>query len=164
MKASKYLKQRALLNRSRYAVRALAFDVLPSLITSLQGVQQSIPPLASDVKKSVLSRETPGVGEWVTTVWDPSELSKARLLFPEMEYVIGYSWISTAPEESPPMVPSAGAMDLLREEFEFRIRTAMTYGAGRGYRDRSKQEREEWTQNEILYALRSIISKNMLSV
>lgn len=46
-------------------------------------------------------------------------------------------------------------VEALRDEFEFRIRTAVTYGCGKGFRERPVQERADWIQREIVKAMLS---------
>ena len=43
--------------------------------------------------------------------------------------------------------------EALRKEFEYRIRTAVAYGSGLGYRELPVQERADWIQREIRNAV-----------
>ena len=42
MRAPRFLRQRAQLNRSRYAVRMIATEVLPSLVRSMQTMNDTL--------------------------------------------------------------------------------------------------------------------------
>ena len=42
MRASRFLRQRAQLNRSRYAVRMIASEVLPSLVRAMQTMNDTL--------------------------------------------------------------------------------------------------------------------------
>lgn len=42
MRASRFLRQRAQLNRTRYAVRMIATEVLPSLVRSMQTMNDTL--------------------------------------------------------------------------------------------------------------------------
>lgn len=42
MRASRFLRQRAQLNRTRYAVRMIATEVLPSLVASMQVMNDTL--------------------------------------------------------------------------------------------------------------------------
>ena len=42
MRASRFLRQRAQLNRSRYAVRVIATDVLPTLVSAMQTMNDTL--------------------------------------------------------------------------------------------------------------------------
>lgn len=52
--------------------------------------------------------------------------------------------------------PSEDDREALRKEFEYRIRTAVTYGSGLGFKDRPVQERADWIQREIRNAVEQV--------
>lgn len=51
-----------------------------------------------------------------------------------------------------------GNLEQVRREIESRIRTAIAYGAGAGYRDRPSQERADWIQREVAAAMLTLDS------
>lgn len=59
---------------------------------------------------------------------------------------------------------SDDAREGLRREFESRIRTAVTYGIGRGkYEDLSSQQKADWIQHEITTAMASLSVTGLFS-
>lgn len=52
MRASRFLRQRAQLNRTRYAVRMIATEVLPSLVASMQVMNDTLRIQGSMIRRA----------------------------------------------------------------------------------------------------------------
>lgn len=57
MRASRFLRQRAQLNRSRYAVRMIATEVLPSLVKSMHMMNDTLRIQGNMIRRAVTDRE-----------------------------------------------------------------------------------------------------------
>lgn len=62
MRSSRWLRQRSQMNRTRYAVRVLVADVLPSLTGSVQTMNDTL-RIQSDILRRYLATHEPKDGD-----------------------------------------------------------------------------------------------------